>query len=360
MLRPWTPSDRDACLAIFDTNVPRYFAAHERADFAAYLTRMPGRYLVVLESDAIVGCGGWARARDPRIANLCWGMIRSDVHGRGFGRRLLRARLADIRVDGSIDAVELSTSQHTPDFFAKEGFVEIARRANGFAPGIDAVDMRLDMARETITDVLFDLDGTLTDAFEGIARSITHALVTVGREPPPLSTLRRFVGPPLREGFTVLLGKDGPIDEAIDAYRARYAEVGMFENRVYDGVPEMLQALSARGLRLHVCTSKRRRFAERITDHFGLRSSFTTVRGSEDDGRFEEKADLVAEILRSQSIDARSAVMIGDREHDMRAGRAKALRTIGVTYGYGSIEELLDAGAQITCATPDAVPLAIR
>lgn len=144
-LRPWRPEDRAVGEALFDSNTPRYFAAREKADFLAFVDDPPGPYFV-LESPAghAVGCGGYARQpAAPSIAALCWGMVRGDLHGRGLGRRLLVERLDLIAAEIALEAVDIETTQHSRGFFARHGFVEIARTPDGFAPGMDRVDMRL-------------------------------------------------------------------------------------------------------------------------------------------------------------------------------------------------------------------------
>ena len=145
MIRPFTPADREACLALFRGNVPRYFAASEEAGFADFLDRLPGPYLVLTDDadGALVACGGWARGRAAAAAVLCWGIVRADRHGRGLGRKLLRARLDGIAAIGGFRTVEAATSQHTEAFFGRFGFVREAVEPDGFAPGIDRVDMVL-------------------------------------------------------------------------------------------------------------------------------------------------------------------------------------------------------------------------
>lgn len=207
--------------------------------------------------------------------------------------------------------------------------------------------------------VLFDLDGTLTDAFDGIARSIQHALAELHCPIPERASLRRCVGPPIRDSFVELLGANGRVDEALAIYRERYGSVGLFENRVYPGVTEMLVMLLADGARLFVCTSKRTRFAKRILEHFALDRFFADVYGSEDHGRFDDKRDLIRHILESTKLDPASTMMVGDREHDVRAALANDVRPIGVTWGYGSREELIDAGARDIFDSPSEVTEAL-
>jgi phosphoglycolate phosphatase len=135
-------------------------------------------------------------------------------------------------------------------------------------------------------------------------------------------------------------------------YRQRFADTGLYENRVYDGVPEMLERAGAAATAVYVATSKPAIYAERIVRHFGLGQHFRKVYGPDLDGRYEDKAELLAHILTRESVEPKAAVMIGDRAADMQAAKASGLRSIGVLWGYGSEQELIDAGADALCATP--------
>lgn len=206
-------------------------------------------------------------------------------------------------------------------------------------------------------DLLFDLDGTLTDPGQGIVACLRHALVSLGHAPPAEAELQRFIGPPLRDCFGALLGcdDDGPITAAVDAYRARFTEIGMFENLVYHGIPEALAALQSRGARLFVATSKAQVFAERILRHFGLADRFTAIHGSELDGTRSDKRQLIAHVLASEGLRAQDTVMIGDRRHDMIGAIGNGVLPIGVLWGYGSASELTTAGASRLLADPEAL-----
>jgi phosphoglycolate phosphatase len=209
--------------------------------------------------------------------------------------------------------------------------------------------------------ILFDLDGTLTDPREGITRSIAYALGRMGLEPPPLADLTFAIGPPLRRSLASLIGSEA--DEAIERtlafYRERFADVGLFENAVYDGIVETLTDLSARGAALYVATSKPRVYAERIVRHFGLDAHFLAVHGCELDGTREDKRDLLAHLLPHHAIDPRDAVMIGDRGADMIAACHHGVRAVGALWGYGSREELAAAGAHTLCALPREIPASV-
>jgi phosphoglycolate phosphatase len=205
--------------------------------------------------------------------------------------------------------------------------------------------------------VFFDLDGTLTDPREGITRSIAHALERMGREPPPLDDLLFAIGPPLRASLAQLLADERreTVEQALAHYRERFADVGLFENAPYDGIADTLSALRGAGARLFVATSKPLVYADRIVRHFGLDRHFESVHGCELDGTREDKRDLLPYILQTHALRGEDATMIGDRGVDMRAARVHGLRGIGALWGYGSREELLEAGADDLCDSPLAL-----
>jgi phosphoglycolate phosphatase len=209
--------------------------------------------------------------------------------------------------------------------------------------------------------LLVDLDGTLTDNFTGIARSIRHALLALGAPAPPEAALRACVGPPLRASFARLLATDDParIEAAIGHYRVRYGDVGWQENVVYPGIAEAVAGLAAAGARLFLCTSKPQPFAERIVERFGFVPHLAGVYGADLAGTLDDKAKLVAHLLGREALAAGDCVMIGDREHDVLAARANGVRAIGVLWGYGSRAELEAAGAHAVVATPAGLPAAV-
>ena len=208
---------------------------------------------------------------------------------------------------------------------------------------------------------LFDLDGTLTDPREGITRSLAYALERMGVAPPPLDELVFAIGPPLRASLAKLIGSDSPqaVERAIALYRERFAEVGLFENRPYDGVAETLGRLRRGGIRLLVATSKPTVYARRIVERFALAAHFDAVHGCELDGTREDKRDLLAHVIPRHGLDARGTVMIGDRGADMRAARHHGLHALGALWGYSSAEELREAGAHALCEGPAGVDRAI-
>jgi phosphoglycolate phosphatase len=192
---------------------------------------------------------------------------------------------------------------------------------------------------------LFDLDGTLTNPKAGITRSIQYALERLGRPILEADELTWMIGPPLIAGFTKLLGGPAEVPDAVRFYRERYSDIGLFENEVYEDIPSLLLELQEKDVRLFVATSKLHVFARRILDHFDLSRFFVEIYGSELDNRNADKRDLIRHILDQERLDPTRAVMIGDREHDVIGARANDIATIGVTWGYGSRRELLDAGA---------------
>ncbi len=209
--------------------------------------------------------------------------------------------------------------------------------------------------------ILFDLDGTLTDPREGITRCIAHALERMGHEPPAPDDLVFAIGPPLRASLAKLMGTDSreAVERALAHYRERFADVGLYENAPYEGIAEALAALRGAGHALYVATSKPRVYAERIVAHFELHAHFEAVHGCELDGTREDKRDLLAHIVSVHSLDPAQAAMIGDRGVDMAAARHHGARAIGALWGYGSREELAEAGAEELLVEPARIPAAL-
>ena len=199
--------------------------------------------------------------------------------------------------------------------------------------------------------IYFDLDGTLTNPKPGITRSIQYALKTLGLVVPGEDELTWCIGPPLHGSLKKLTGSDELADRALLLYRERFGDVGLFENETYGGIEDTLSALSVTSSRMFVATSKPAVFAERIIDHFGLRRYFERVFGSELDGTRTDKGELLRYALDTARVDPRTALMIGDRSHDVVGARKNGMTAIGVLYGYGSEVELRDAGAHHICAT---------
>ena len=211
--------------------------------------------------------------------------------------------------------------------------------------------------------LLFDLDGTLTDSSEGITKCVAHALRTVcGIEVNDLQSLLPYIGPPLVDGVMANHGVDLETARACTAaYRARYAEVGLFENRPYDGIHAALDELRADGYHLSVATSKPTTFSTRILEHFGLADCFDEICGATMDGKVSTKEQVIQSLLDRLGGDARGAMlMIGDRKYDVEGAHAFGIPCVGVLYGFGSREELEKAGADAICPDVAGLPTVIR
>ena len=202
--------------------------------------------------------------------------------------------------------------------------------------------------------ILFDLDGTLTDSAPGIIRCVQYALEKCGKGTCPDRELLPFIGPPLTESFQKICGMTAAeANTALEYYRERFACVGMYENSVYDGIPELLQNLRQAGKTLAVATSKPQLYAEKILEHFGLAAHFSTIAGPGFNGELPTKADVISEVLQRLHLtaaDKNAAVMLGDREHDAIGAQQNKIAIIGA--GYGSPGELSAAGVRQIVSTP--------
>jgi len=203
--------------------------------------------------------------------------------------------------------------------------------------------------------VLLDLDGTLTDPYEGITKCVTYALDGLCLPRLDAQALRSFIGPPLQDQFASLGLDEGSVDRAVDLYRERFRDQGWHENRVYEGVQEALQALATVPFGLAVATSKPTPFAERIVRHFGLDEHLNLIAGATLDCSRRAKADIIRFALSSLGVDSADAVMVGDRAQDVSGARAVGLPSIGVTWGYAEPGELEAAGADQIVGTPGAL-----
>ena len=195
--------------------------------------------------------------------------------------------------------------------------------------------------------ILFDLDGTLTDSKPGITRAVAYALSHFGIKTDDLETLTPFIGPPLVDGFMTFCGFDRPkAEKAVEVYREYFSTKGMFENSVIDGVPQMLRTLKEKGKILILATSKLEKYAIQIMEHFGLAGYFDHICGSSLDGSLNDKEKIIEYALNRAGItDKSTAVMIGDRHHDIEGALACGIESVGVLFGYGSAQELEKAGA---------------
>jgi phosphoglycolate phosphatase len=205
--------------------------------------------------------------------------------------------------------------------------------------------------------VFFDLDGTLTDSSVGIVNCISYALTELGAALPPPSRLKKYIGMPLREVFADLLGNAGAekVEKAVGLYRKRFETDGMYENALYPGIVDLLAGIRKGGWRAYVVTSKSEYYARPIVVHLSLQQFFAGVFGSELDGTRAHKKELISYVLEKESIRPTDAVMVGDRHNDVSGALSNGLPALGVTYGYGSREELADAGATWVCDNPACV-----
>ena len=199
------------------------------------------------------------------------------------------------------------------------------------------------------TYIFFDLDGTLTDPARGITNSFIHALKYFGREIPSYEELCKLIGPPLPYSFETILGfpKEKVMD-AVAKYREYFATKGLFENSVYPDIPELLQNLKEQGKHLVVATSKPEEYSKKIIEYFGLSKYFDFVCGSLMDESRSKKAEVIAYALECCGLDESDknrVLMIGDRFHDIEGAKQNGLKSCGVLFGYGSRQELEEAGA---------------
>lgn len=190
--------------------------------------------------------------------------------------------------------------------------------------------------------ILFDLDGTLSDPKEGITKSVQYALQKLGTNEPNLDKLVPFIGPPLQQSFAEYYGFDAEKTQtAIDFYRERFKQKGMFENELYPKIPQLLKSLQEQQLTLIVATSKPTIFAEQIVKYFNTDQFFTLIVGSNLDGTRTSKTEIIQYIIDKYKEHAlEDFVMIGDRKHDIIRAKNLGIDSIGVSYGYGSPEEL--------------------
>lgn len=205
--------------------------------------------------------------------------------------------------------------------------------------------------------IFFDLDGTLTDSAEGITYSVAYALEKFGIQTADKKELKRFVGPPLVDAFMGFYGfSEENAKKAVEYYRERFRDIGIFENSVYRGVPELLESLKSKNYVLVMATSKPEEYAKRIAEHFDIAKYFDYIAGATFDGKRGTKTEVIEYALKAMSVkDRQEVVMIGDRHHDAEGAYNTNLDFIGVLYGYGSREELVRAGAAMIAETPSDI-----
>lgn len=203
--------------------------------------------------------------------------------------------------------------------------------------------------------IFFDLDGTLTEPAEGITNSVAFALRKFGIEIKTRAELQKFIGPPLIDSFMEFYGfTREKAEKAVEYYREFYRETGIYQNRVYEGIPALLNLLCEKDKKIILATSKPEKFANQILEHFGLTKYFHLVVGATMDEKRSRKDEVLAYAIEKSGIsDISSAVMIGDRKFDIEAAHKYGMEAVGVLFGYGTIEELKAAGADYIAATPN-------
>lgn len=196
-------------------------------------------------------------------------------------------------------------------------------------------------------NILFDLDGTLTDSKEGITKSIQYALSKFHMKINDLGELEKFIGPPLVDHLTENYDfSKEQANVAVEYYREYFKEKGIFQNKVYCGIEDLLINLKEEGLNLFVATSKPTVFAERILKHFNLFHYFYAVVGSEFDGSRNKKGQVISYLINKYKLKSKNdIIMVGDRKYDIIGAKENGIDVIGVTYGYGSAQELRQEGA---------------
>ncbi|WP_158527313.1 HAD hydrolase-like protein [Pelagibaculum spongiae] len=204
-----------------------------------------------------------------------------------------------------------------------------------------------------IDHLFLDLDGTLTDPAEGIVGGIQYALKKLGGDVPEFDDLLWCIGPSLRISFAKLLNTDDSvlIERAVDLYREVYTVTGLFENEPYPGIGDFLAHSKSNGYTLMLATAKPVDVAKRVLEHFKLDLHFDQIYGSSNQGKFDDKAELLAYMLDKHQLTADRCLMIGDTMYDMAAGSKNKIASAGVLWGYGSYEQLADAGADIIFTT---------
>jgi phosphoglycolate phosphatase len=199
--------------------------------------------------------------------------------------------------------------------------------------------------------VLFDLDGTLSDSAPGILAALRHAFAVNGLPQLDPETERALLGPPFYESLPPLIGTTA-LPDVIAAYRDHYGSGGMFDTVAYPGVVDVLDRLSAAGVRLAVATSKPEHFAVPIVDHLGMAAYFETVGGDELDGSLPTKAMVIDKVLaRLDRPDPSTVIMVGDRSHDIHGARAHGIESVAVSWGYAVPGELAAAAPLTICAS---------
>ncbi len=203
--------------------------------------------------------------------------------------------------------------------------------------------------------IFFDLDGTLTDSGLGITRSVAYAIDKLGQKPLDQKTLELFIGPPLLDSYMKFVGlSKKEAQKGIELYREYYAVTGIYENALYPEVKELLEKLKNQNCRIFLTTSKPKFYAEQILKHFEIDAYFDGVYGATMDEKLSEKEYIIKDALTNAlpKVNPQTTLMVGDREYDILGAKANGLKSVGVLYGFGSQEELEQAGADVLIETP--------
>lgn len=201
-------------------------------------------------------------------------------------------------------------------------------------------------------NILFDLDGTITDSKPGIVKSVQYALRCFDIDEPDLDKLTPFVGPPLYKSFMDFYDfSEEEAKEAVECYREYYAETGLYENALYEGVDALLYKLKEKGYKIILASSKPRIYVKRVLSYFRILRYFDIVEGSELDGKHTDKAELIAHLLEKWNLSADECVMVGDRKYDIEGAKANGMDSIAAGYGYGSIDEISTSKPTALCNT---------
>jgi len=216
------------------------------------------------------------------------------------------------------------------------------------------------------THVLLDLDGTISDSEPGIGKSLVHAFTECGYDAPDRDTIRSMIGPPFEVSFPKVGIHIEDVERVIAAYRVRYEDVGLFENEMYEGVPEMMEELASQSHTISLATAKPEDTAVRIIEHFGLTHFFARKVGATHDiGGRRTKGEVITHALQLLGVSPHDrialdhVIMIGDRDHDVEGAHLNAIDCIGVSWGFGSHDELNGAGAVTVVDHPREVAAAV-
>ena len=204
--------------------------------------------------------------------------------------------------------------------------------------------------------VLFDFDGTIADTGEGLFNSIQYAVRSLGFEPLSEEVLRTFVGPPVYDSFKRVLGADDEtVHTAVEKYREFYAEKGIYEFRLYDGILELFNELKANGIKIVLASAKPQRFIIKLVGYIGIEDVVEFISSPADDKADPSKVTLINNALAAMNVEKEKALMVGDRHFDINGANGAGIESVGVTFGYGSCEELKNAGATFIAACVDDI-----